>query len=109
LRLSISGVLSDRDITIRDQWMTSASLMESGGMRDLRAVNDERAPTHYAAYAATFAAYPSTNMLRRSQFGTPIDSMPHRRNPSHHLRLLRRHAACDDAMGCEADDYAAAA
>ena len=111
-RLSIRSVVSDRAITIRDDRMTFPSLMESGGMRGMRivpVVNDDPAPAQHAVYAATLAAYPTTVMLRRPQFCTPIDTLPNRRNPSHHLRLPRRRAACDDAISCGADDYAAAA
>ena len=104
LSLSICGVLSDHGITIRGHWMKPASLMECLRMRVVRVVNDERAPAQYAEYAATFAAFPQSDMLRRSQFFTPNDPMPNRRNPSHHLRLLATHAACDDPIGCTAED-----
>ncbi len=64
---------------------------------------------HQLDTAATPAAYRPTDTLRTAQFRGLIVAAPHLRNPNARWRLRRRAAPCEDAIGCTADDYAAAA
>ena len=65
-----------------------------------------KAPSEYAATAAAFAP---SDRLRRSQPTMPIDSTSNVRNPNRPWHLMGEHTAYNDAIGCAADDYAAAA
>lgn len=54
--------------------------------------------------AARLAAFLPGVTLRTAQFGGPIVARANRRNRNGRRRLPRHNAACDDAIGCTAED-----
>ena len=54
--------------------------------------------------AARLAAFVRSDTLRTAQSGSLIAATAIRCNLNDRQRLPRHHAACDDAIGCQADD-----